>query len=854
MTFLAVLASAADSFAEMPSGDEYTNSIGVKFIRIEPGTFRMGLLAEKLPWDVLPYTYGRGDRMDPLIYGDYDEKPAHTVRITRPFYMAVCEVTNSQYEQFDPVHSIYRGKEGFSSGDREAVTNVSWNHAQALCRWLSRKEGLPYRLPTEAEWEYACRAGTTTIYNTGNSPEDKFVARDPDVSLEVGRGSPNRWGLYDMHGNVEEWCYDWYGPYVGDPQTDPVGYQQGFYRVTRGGSHNTQAYWLRSANRMGTVPEDKHWLIGIRLVIGDLPETRPLPALEAPPVQHGVIQRDRHDVKKGPSPDEPYFSGPRRYVNIPRQMNGPIYAMHNHSPGLAACPNGDLIASWFTCISERNREPAAAASRLKRGSEEWSPACLFWYAPDRNSTSPSMWFDGDQTVYWFTGISVGDEYKQMASVMRTSTDSGATWSEPVLISGDHSFNLDPSQGNFARLQDNTIACSRDYGDNCLFLISGDGCRTWHNTGGFIRGIHCPVVQLKDGRLLAFGRGSAIDGTMAQSMSDDLGRTWRYCASEFPDIGGGQRSVMLRLEQGPIFFASFADWGIQITDSSGEKRKVRGLFAAVSTDEGATWPYKRLVTDDGPGKPVECTNGGVFLMGQRTAEYKGYMAVTQSLDGLIHLITSRQHYTFNLKWLMTPAPEVSAPQYRVKALVETFNGKEPDNDGWVEYRSYTGGLNGKGQYTVNSLYRMNGLTRLLGKGSLELNATIKNIAFDPGKGGKTPGPYIWFRDPRQREFYIRFDKHHIALKLLGQKATGEKTEPVRYETPPESAKVRLIWSEDTLRMRVFYGLDGKDATTELPLSKSGIYFNEPFSETTALCLLADHARADFDHLQIRPLNP
>ncbi|MHC4800379.1 MAG: hypothetical protein ACYTF1_27375 [Planctomycetota bacterium] len=134
----------------------------------------------------------------------------------------------------------------------------------------------------------------------------------------------------------------------------------------------------------------------------------------------------------------------------------------------------------------------------------------------------------------------------------------------------------------------------------------------------------------------------------------------------------------------------------ITDSSGKQRQVRGLYTAVSTDGGETWPHKRLVSDDGPGVPVETTNGGLFLMSQSNAEPKGYMSVCQSLDGLVHLITSMEHYTFNLKWLMTPAPEIEYPPFAVKHVAETFNGPDKfDAEGWVPTKCFTGNVSPEG---------------------------------------------------------------------------------------------------------------------------------------------------------------
>lgn len=176
---------------------------------------------------------------------DYDETPIHKVVISRPFRMSVTEITNAQYEAFDPSHRALRGKQGFSSGDNEAVIFVDWHQADAFCRWLSEKEGRTYRLPTEAEWEYACRAGSCMHYSFGDRLPKAALKNQEEhhsfipVDLTVAQSAPNAFGLYDMHGNVEEWCYDWYGPYFRGDQTDPVGYADGFYKVTRGGSHST---------------------------------------------------------------------------------------------------------------------------------------------------------------------------------------------------------------------------------------------------------------------------------------------------------------------------------------------------------------------------------------------------------------------------------------------------------------------------------------------------------------------------------------------------------------------------------------------------------------------------------------
>jgi len=137
------------------------------------------------------------------------------------------------------------------------------------------------------------------------------------VPLYVGKTEPNRWGLYDMHGNVEEWCLDWYGPYIESAQADPIGYVDGGFRVTRGGSHSTEIYYLRSANRMAALPDDRSWLIGFRVVIGDMPKTKLLPLPQPQPPQLDVRQEKPPDLETGPDPNQSYFSGPRPFVKVP---------------------------------------------------------------------------------------------------------------------------------------------------------------------------------------------------------------------------------------------------------------------------------------------------------------------------------------------------------------------------------------------------------------------------------------------------------------------------------------------------------------------------------------------------------
>ncbi len=873
--------------AQMPAAPTYTNSIGMKFVRIEPGTFQMGQLKRLVP-EVLPLIEGgdRGGRFDLLAEGDYDERPVHTVTINRPFYMAVYEVTNKQYELFDPAHKRLRGKDGVSTRDDEAAVFISWYDAVAFCRWLSDLDNLPYRLPTEAEWEYACRAGTTTNYYTGDVLPDEFIKaahKEPDhkVKLFVGRTPPNKWGLYDMHGNVEEWCYDWYGPYTSDHAVDPVGYIDGDFKVARGGSHSTVPYYLRSANRMGTVPEERHWLLGFRVVIAELPDAKPLPLPPKPLYQQNVAQQVPPDILDAPDPTKPYFKGPRKFVKIPRQAVGPLFAGHNHSPFITACPNGDLLATWFTCVSESAREMARAGARLRWGRDEWEPASLFWDAPDRNDAMAALWHDGKGTIYNFLGIGRGWSYGTQSLALRTSTDNGATWSKVRIFYPEHK----PPRGTWGgncftgpvfRTNDGAIAVVTD-GFPTLWISRDEGL-TFQGCGGTINGNHPGVIQLKDGRLLGFIRGHELRAPvvvttyndlgrtkthrtrgwqMAKCISADLGKTWTKTPSIFPGIGGGQRLALLRLRNGDIFFASFADRGIIITDSSGAKREVRGLFAAVSEDEGKTWCNVRLVSDDGPGRPAMTTNGGFFALSRRNAEYRGYLAACQAPNGLIHLVSSYSHYTFNLAWLKTPPPPLKYPPIHVKHEIETFDG--PDNfdlDNWEPYHGHQGGFNGRGQYTIISNSHFQGMNRLIGEGSFEITMAFKNIHYNPRGDTSSPGITIWIKDAMMRRlhFYIRDDRIDLGL------ADEEDRKPfpegrkyrIEYARPPTSANLKFIYHENNQQVRIFYGLNGEEPVHELPYSKAGIFFGRPLTECTAVYIMMSNGRVDCDYFEIKPL--
>lgn len=239
LLLIAAIAAAA-TLAQTPA--RTVNDIGITLVRIPPGSFEMGVDSVPLPKSLLAGPPGViYDR--PSDQGDYDEVPVHKVTITQPFWMSVTEVTAEQFRKFRPDFRPNRYYAPYASG-------VSWNDAVGFTKWLSEREGKPYRLPTEAEWEYACRAGSHTPFSSGANPP----------STEIS----NAWGLKNMHTGVAEWCLDWHGMYSRSAQTDPVGPEYGIAKIVRGGGLDYRRaktgggkrfpaempYYTRSANRV----------------------------------------------------------------------------------------------------------------------------------------------------------------------------------------------------------------------------------------------------------------------------------------------------------------------------------------------------------------------------------------------------------------------------------------------------------------------------------------------------------------------------------------------------------------------------------------------------------------------------
>jgi formylglycine-generating enzyme required for sulfatase activity len=237
---------------------EITNSIGMKLVLIPKGTFMMGSPESE--------------------EGRQKDETQHEVTISKDYYLGVYEVTQAQYEKVMGKNpSYFQGPKVGNENADLPVENVSWDDTVEFCKKLSdlpeeKKAGRLYRLPTEAEWEYACRAGSKTAYafddEEGLLPEYGWFSRNSSRRTHtVGLLEPNAWGLYDMHGNVWEWCSDRYGDYPKGAVSDPSGPKEGSYRVFRGGGWSLGAAFCRSACRDGLAPSIRINVIGFRVAL-----------------------------------------------------------------------------------------------------------------------------------------------------------------------------------------------------------------------------------------------------------------------------------------------------------------------------------------------------------------------------------------------------------------------------------------------------------------------------------------------------------------------------------------------------------------------------------------------------------
>jgi len=285
--------------------ETWVNSLHMKFVRVPAGEFMAGSPDSELERST--------------------DETQHQVKITKPFWLASTHVTVGQFAIFEKesgyrtlaetqswAYGVWNDREkkwtklngsswknpGFPQRDDHPVVCVNWHDATAFCQWLSAKEGRKYRLPTEAEWEYACRAGGTTAYPWGNNPDDgKGWANCSDrttagqfslfpafnwsdgyiYTSPVATFRPNAWGLYDMIGNALQWCGDWFATYPAGPVVDPHGPATGKERVLRGGSFIYGPRHCRCAFRGRNSPDFENFYVGFRVLLEGNPGVKTIP-------------------------------------------------------------------------------------------------------------------------------------------------------------------------------------------------------------------------------------------------------------------------------------------------------------------------------------------------------------------------------------------------------------------------------------------------------------------------------------------------------------------------------------------------------------------------------------------------
>ena len=611
--------------ADSPS----VNSIGMTLVEIPAGTFTLGS-------EVAP--------------ANWDERPRHQVTLTRPFLISETEVTVEQYRKFRPGAVLNPAYAPYAAA-------VSWEDANAFCAWLSARDGRPYRLPTEAEWEYVARAG-----------------REDGAASETAADAAHPWGVENLLSGPVEWCLDWYGEYGFTSVTDPAGPAGGMMRVVRGGYLDRDDKfkpddYRRPSNRAGAPPTfgpvndgspnpQHHGVhrIGFRVVAAP-PVTTPPTAVEAPFAMQGVKQTTTSQAALGPDPKRPYF---RRRPHLPMPLEGamdyvkehraglhPSFRHHNHSPGFEVLPNGDTLLVIYSSDWEYEPEVTLIGARLRFGAEQWDIPSPFVDTPGANDHAPLLWVEGDTvSLYWGTPQLEG----YFPFQYMTSADFGASWS-PVRfphIVGPLGPDLDRPQPVNTMLRDRngTLYLAVDaagggpLGSQSMLWATDDNGATWRDTLGRTFGRHTSFALLKDGRILGMGgKNTHLDGFMPRSISADGGRTYTMSKTPFSALSSGQRPSVLRLASGRLFMCGdfYPSKRIEKAVSITEE----GSYVALSDDDGETWQIKRL-----PGN---------FSV-KRGKPSVGYSVARQAPNGLIHLVTSSNrpglHYELNEAWILS----------------------------------------------------------------------------------------------------------------------------------------------------------------------------------------------------------
>jgi formylglycine-generating enzyme required for sulfatase activity len=619
LVFICLAFSCTDNKDEKST----TNSIGMTMRLIESGTFLMGC---------------------DTVTENWNEWPVHKVSITKPFYISESEVTIEMFQRFRSEFVGTKERSPYAAG-------VSWYDAMDFCEWLSNKEGKNYRLPTEAEWEYACRLSSNEYNQTTDN-------------LNLGNVNPNPNGLKNMLSHVREWCLDWHEDYTIADQADPVGPQHGVARIVRGGglgkesSKNRNENFARPSHRAGIAPsfgasfksinKFGYHNIGFRVVQAPMPKMKPTP-YQASYVLSGIKQNTDY-VEQGPNPEKPYLR--KRYMLPTPPDNSwkeekdavgqhPSFMGHNHSPAMEVCPNGDILMIIYTSYGERDSNVSLIANRLRFGSDQWDMPSPIFNFPSANDHAPELWNDNGNLYCFWGNPNIENAFPFQWT---TSTDNGANWSEirfPNFKNKVGKHSKQPINTAFRNSEGTMYVACDGGGSNSVLWSSNNNGKTWYDTEGRSGGRHTTYVLLKDGSILGMGgKDSNIDGYMPKSISHDGGKTWTVSKTPFSTLGANQRPSILRLASGRLLFATdfqrrqgFQPEGIT----------QRGALVALSEDEGQTWHIKKL------------SGAQLHEDGEPWGETIGYSVARQAPNGVIHLITSMNnpclHFEMNEAWIL-----------------------------------------------------------------------------------------------------------------------------------------------------------------------------------------------------------